>query len=51
MTHALTKWRLMTQIMKLKMGADDFTNKTLDEIIALIQQSSNHAYKDQIKDL
>lgn len=37
MSHALTKWRLMTQIMKLKMGGGEFSNQTLDDIIALIQ--------------
>ena len=51
MQGALTKWRLMTQIMKMKMGGAEYESKTLDDIIALIQQSSNHAYKDQIKEL
>ena len=51
MQGALTKWRLMTQIMKMKMGGAEYESKTLDDIIALIQQSSNNAYKDQIKEL
>jgi hypothetical protein len=35
-THALTKWRLITQIMKMKMGDEAFANSTLEDVIQAI---------------
>jgi len=48
MIHALSKWRLVTQIMKMKMGDAKFANATLEEVIEAIQKGSNNIYKDQV---
>jgi hypothetical protein len=51
LTHALTKWRLITQIMKMKMGHETFANATLDEVIQAIQKGSNNLYIEQVRTL
>jgi hypothetical protein len=50
-THALTKWRLITQIMKMKVGNDKFANFTLEQVIEEIQKGSNNIYRDQVVEL
>ena len=46
MTHALMKWRLVTQIIKMKMGDERFANATLEDVIEAIQKGTNNVYME-----
>ena len=51
MTHALMKWRLVTQIIKMKMGDERFANSTLEDVIEAIQKGTNNVYMEQVKEM
>jgi hypothetical protein len=46
-----TKWRLMIQVVKAKLGDEKFQSMTLEEILGSIQNGAANIYMRQVADL